>query len=78
MFFNVVMCKYRLRVDPRYFRSTRVETLLGDSSKAWLGWEPRITFEEMVGEMVHEDFAPASVEKTCRDEGFHIFDSKEV
>ncbi len=47
-----------VRVDPRYFRPAEVETLLGDPSKATrnLGWAPRITFEELVAEMVREDF----------------------
>lgn len=46
-----------IAVDPRYFRPTEVETLLGDPTKAKekLGWLPRITFEEMVQEMVRED-----------------------
>jgi GDPmannose 4,6-dehydratase len=48
-----------VRVDPRYFRPTEVETLLGDSSKAHqkLGWKPRTSFEELVREMVEADFA---------------------
>ena len=47
-----------VRVDPRYFRPAEVETLLGDASKARqkLGWAPRISFEELVAEMVREDF----------------------
>jgi GDPmannose 4,6-dehydratase len=46
-----------VRVDPRYFRPTEVETLLGDSSKARaaLGWKPEITFDELVREMVEGD-----------------------
>lgn len=46
-----------VRVDPRYFRPSEVETLLGDPSKARkkLGWEPKITVEEMCAEMVQED-----------------------
>ena len=48
-------------VDPRYFRPTEVESLLGDPSKAKskLGWEPKITFAEMVSEMVLEDLKAA-------------------
>lgn len=47
-----------VRVDPRYYRPTEVETLLGDASKAKdkLGWTPKISFEDMVKEMVHHDF----------------------
>ena len=46
-----------VEVDPRYFRPTEVETLLGDPSKAKekLGWEPKITLEEMVHEMMEND-----------------------
>ena len=44
-------------VDPRYYRPTEVETLLGDASKARreLGWEPTVSFHELVKEMVEED-----------------------
>ena len=50
-----------VRVDPRYFRPTEVETLLGDPSKAKakLGWEPEITFAQMVDEMVEHDLLAA-------------------
>ena len=46
-----------IKVDPRYFRPTEVETLLGDASKARkkLGWRPKISFEQLVNEMVKED-----------------------
>jgi GDPmannose 4,6-dehydratase len=50
-----------VRVDPRYFRPTEVETLLGDPSKAHakLNWKPRISFEALVDEMVREDMTIA-------------------
>lgn len=50
-----------VEVDPFYFRPTEVETLLGDPSKAKqeLGWEPTISFEEMVDEMIHNDLLEA-------------------
>ena len=50
-----------MRIDPRYFRPTEVETLLGDPSKAkkQLGWEPQITAREMCAEMVVEDLKTA-------------------
>jgi GDPmannose 4,6-dehydratase len=53
-----------IRVDPRYFRPTEVETLLGDASKARdkLGWAPKITFAEMVREMVASDLHTAQTE----------------
>ena len=46
-----------IKVDPRYFRPTEVETLLGDASKAKekLNWTPKISFEELVKEMIDED-----------------------
>ena len=52
-------------VDPRHFRPTEVETLLGDASKAkqLLGWEPEITFDELVTEMVEYDLAEAKTEQ---------------
>jgi GDPmannose 4,6-dehydratase len=66
-------------VDPRYFRPTEVETLLGDSSKAReaLGWRPEISFEELVREMVVEDFTEAQKDALCRREGFHILHHNE-
>ncbi len=66
-------------VDPRYFRPTEVETLLGDPSKAKqkLGWEPQIPFEELVAEMVREDLKTAERDELCRREGFRTFDYHE-
>ena len=54
-----------VRIDPRYFRPTEVETLLGDPSKAELklGWSPKISLEEMVSEMVDHDLEMAKQEK---------------
>ncbi len=68
-----------VQVDPRYFRPTEVETLLGDPSKAkkQLGWEPKITLEEMVAEMVREDLSIAQRDDLCRKEGFKTFDYNE-
>ena len=66
-------------VDPRYFRPTEVETLLGDPSKAKqkLGWVPKIPFEELVAEMVREDLKTAERDELCRREGFRTFDYHE-
>jgi len=54
-----------IKIDPRYFRPTEVETLLGDASKAKtkLNWAPKITFEELVKEMTEEDFKIAKNDK---------------
>lgn len=61
-------------VDPRYFRPTEVESLLGDPAKAKknLGWEPEITFEQMVSEMVSQDLTESVREAICDRNGFPI------
>jgi GDPmannose 4,6-dehydratase len=66
-------------VDPRYFRPTEVETLLGDPSRARerLGWEPRIPFEDMVREMVRADLEEAKRDELLKRAGFAVNDSKE-
>ncbi len=66
-------------VDPRYFRPTEVETLLGDASKARerLGWQPRVSFDDLVAEMVTEDLKTAERDELCRREGFRTFDYNE-
>ena len=55
-------------IDPRYFRPTEVETLLGDPSKAKqkLGWVPEITFEQMVKEMIKSDLEDAKKDRQAR------------
>lgn len=59
-------------VDPRYFRPTEVETLLGDPSKAKakLGWEPKTTFDELVAEMVREDLRSAERDELIKHHGY--------
>ncbi|EHJ46976.1 GDP-mannose 4,6-dehydratase [Solidesulfovibrio carbinoliphilus subsp. oakridgensis] len=66
-------------VDPRYFRPTEVETLLGDPTKARerLGWQPRITIEQMVAEMVRADLREAERDALCKSQGFTVFDYNE-
>ncbi len=66
-------------VDPRYFRPTEVETLLGDPTKAreCLGWVPKITLEEMVTEMVRTDLRDAERDALCKSQGFTVFDLNE-
>ncbi len=68
-----------VRVDPRYFRPTEVETLLGDPSKAKdkLGWEPVITTEEMCAEMVAEDLKEARKMALLKAHGFDFSVSSE-
>jgi GDPmannose 4,6-dehydratase len=62
-------------VDPRYFRPAEVETLLGDASKAHreLGWMPRISFDELVSEMVTEDLKEAERDALVHKHGFSAF-----
>jgi GDPmannose 4,6-dehydratase len=66
-------------VDPRYFRPTEVETLLGDPTKAKteLGWVPEITAREMCAEMVAEDLKAAQQTALLRQHGFHTPVSRE-
>jgi GDPmannose 4,6-dehydratase len=66
-------------VDPRYFRPTEVETLLGDPTKARerLGWSPEITFDQLVTEMMSEDLKEAERDALCRREGFNVNDRRE-
>jgi len=63
-----------VRVDPRYFRPTEVETLLGDATKArkLLGWVPKISFEELVAEMVRHDFNESRRDALCQSHGFRV------
>ncbi|WP_395141063.1 GDP-mannose 4,6-dehydratase [Schlegelella aquatica] len=68
-----------VRVDPRYFRPTEVETLLGDPTKARekLGWKPRTSFEELVREMIESDYAAARRDSLVKLAGFKAYDYHE-
>jgi GDPmannose 4,6-dehydratase len=68
-----------VRVDPRYFRPTEVESLLGDPSKAKkdLGWEPKISFDELVKEMVLADLEVAKRDALVQKHGFKSFNYHE-
>jgi len=67
-------------VDPRYFRPTEVETLLGDASKAHceLGWTPRTSFDELVDEMVSADLKAAQRDALVRQHGFEAYSVRET
>jgi GDPmannose 4,6-dehydratase len=67
------------RIDPRYFRPTEVETLLGDASKARekLGWTPKISFAELVKEMVREDMESAQRDSLVTRAGYKAMDYNE-
>ncbi|MDQ7833038.1 MAG: GDP-mannose 4,6-dehydratase [Desulfovibrionaceae bacterium] len=66
-------------VDPRYFRPTEVESLLGDATRARekLGWRPRITVQEMIAEMVQADLREARRDALCKAKGFPAFGCSE-
>jgi GDPmannose 4,6-dehydratase len=68
-----------VRVDPRYFRPTEVETLLGDASRARekLGWTPRISLQELVAEMTDSDFTAAKRDALVKSAGYQAYDYHE-
>jgi len=67
-------------VDPRYFRPTEVETLLGDPSKAKreLGWVPQTSFDELVKEMIEADYASAKRDALVMEHGYKPFNVRET
>ncbi|HQQ34714.1 MAG TPA: GDP-mannose 4,6-dehydratase [Rugosibacter sp.] len=71
--------KCLVAVDPKYFRPTEVETLLGDPTKARekLGWTPKTTFEELVAEMVREDLKAAERDELIKHHGYKAMDYHE-
>ena len=79
---NKAKCKVGdviVKVDPRYYRPTEVETLLGDPSKAKakLGWTPKITLPELVKEMVEADYSAARRDSLVKLAGFQAYDYNE-
>lgn len=68
-----------VKVDPRYFRPTEVETLLGDPTKAKekLGWTPKTTLRELVAEMVQADYTSARRDSLVKLAGFQAYDYNE-
>ncbi|WP_081934291.1 MULTISPECIES: GDP-mannose 4,6-dehydratase [Prochlorococcus] len=71
--------KVVIKIDPRYFRPSEVDNLLGDASKARdkLGWDPSSSLENLVSEMVDLDKQEAAKEVTLKKEGFKVIGSKE-
>ena len=69
-----------IRIDKRFFRPAEVEQLLGDPSKAYkkLNWEPKITLEELISEMINNDLEEASKEVCLKKRGFKISLDKEI
>ena len=72
---DAITGKIIIAVDPRYFRPTEVETLLGDASKARekLGWVPKISFQELVREMAQADLKSAQHEALSKEHGYKYF-----
>jgi len=68
-----------VRVDPRYYRPTEVETLLGDPTKARekLGWTPKISLPELVKEMVESDYTSAKRDSLVKSAGYQAYDYHE-
>jgi GDPmannose 4,6-dehydratase len=68
-----------VKVDPRYYRPTEVETLLGDPTKAKqkLGWTPKTTLQELVVEMVRSDYTSAKRDSLVKAAGFQAYDHYE-
>ena len=68
-----------IQINPKYFRPTEVETLLGDASKAKekLNWTPKITFSQLVQEMVDEDMKLVLKDQLCQTAGFKTFSYNE-
>jgi GDPmannose 4,6-dehydratase len=64
--------KKHVVIDPKYFRPTEVDVLLGDATKAGkkLGWKPRIRFDQLIDMMIECDMELANKEKTLRDAGY--------
>jgi GDPmannose 4,6-dehydratase len=68
-----------VKIDPRYFRPTEVETLLGDPTKAKqkLGWVPEITVQQMCREMVASDLVQAQQHALLKRHGYSVFNTAE-
>jgi GDPmannose 4,6-dehydratase len=71
--------KVLVEVDPRYFRPTEVDLLIGNPAKAKqkLGWQPKIAFGEMVKQMVHSDLEEAKRDELCKREGYRVLNFHE-
>jgi GDPmannose 4,6-dehydratase len=69
----------RVKIDPRYFRPTEVQSLVGDASLARdkLGWTPKTTFKELVSEMAREDLKSAQRDALIKSHGYRVLDQHE-
>jgi len=77
--YDISTGKCIVAVDPRYFRPSEVETLLGDPtmSKQKLGWEPETSFQELVAEMMREDMKDAQRDELVKRSGFKYYNHHE-
>ncbi len=68
-----------VRIDPRYFRPTEVEFLLGDPTKAKenLGWTPKTTLDKLIRIMLEEDLLEAQRDQLCQQEGYRVYNHEE-
>lgn len=68
-----------VEVDTRYFRPTEMDYILGDASKGKkeLGWEPRISFQELISKIVKGDLPEAERDQLCRESGYRIINFNE-
>ncbi len=68
-----------IKIDPRYFRLTEVDSLLGDATKARkkLNWSPKISLEELIREMIQKDKEEAEKEKLLKSQGFKVYNPTE-
>ncbi len=76
---NLANGKTIVSVDPRYFRPTEVDALLGDPTKGKekLGWEPKVSFEALVKEMARADLEDAKKDELCQRAGFQVYNYNE-
>jgi GDPmannose 4,6-dehydratase len=72
---NMATGKTLIRIEPRYFRPTEVDFLLGDPSKALekMNWKPTVSFDTLVRIMIREDIKEAERDHLCRQQGFQTF-----
>ena len=68
-----------VKIDPTYFRPTEVDSLVGEATKARdkLGWKPKISFRELVAEMVSSDLDAAERVRLVKENGYPVYDYQE-
>ena len=76
---DVATGRVLVNIDPRYYRPTEVESLQGDATKAnqKLGWHPKITFDQLVKQMIAADLQQAQKDHLCQQQGFKTFNHTE-